>query len=189
MLDTTWFRRALRAFCLAGAAVAAPACSSTGADDPVAKTSSSLTVAPLGAREKTALAARAGGESLRLDKGGKVTKDGVVYAAAPTASGRWGFAVVDENGTASGFRFVERKGDASQGTGGATTSKVHTLADVNGGGGPGSCDYGGCAAANSAAASAFADFVIAADDEWTALFYGLIWYTREVERENACRSC
>lgn len=188
----TWFRRALTVVALSAVAAGAAACSSSEATDPVGTTSSSLTVRPLAARDRAALAAQAGGETLHLEKGGKIDKAGVVYAAAPGASGRWGFGVVAKDGTISGFRLVDvaaAGADNAAGAGaagGVKPATLHTLDDQIGGS---SCDQGACNAATSAAAAAFADFVAASDDEFTALVYGLVWYSREVDKENACGSC
>jgi hypothetical protein len=189
MLIRTWFRRALVAAALSAVACGAMACSSS-TEEPVGTTSSSLTVAPLGARDRSAFTKQAG-SALRADKGGKFTKNGVVYAAAPGAAGRWGFAVIEADGSLSGFRFVDAKSTAPKSdASGVRPATLHALDDQGGGGGGGSaCNQSACNAATSAAAAAFADFVAASDDEWTALAFGLVWYAREVDKENACSSC
>ncbi len=177
-------RSLLTCFVVTAAVAGAAACAAP-TDAPVGTTASSLTIAPLGARERSVMRAKAG-SAFHLDKGGKLTKNGRTYAAAPNGSGTWAFAELDEQGNTTAFQLVDTKAAAT--SGGVSTASVHVLDDMTGGGSS-SCDYGACQSATSAAISAYGDWLSTVGDDFVGLAYGLKWYQAEVDKKNACGGC
>jgi len=170
----------------AASALAMTACSAP-VEQPVGKSSSPLTIVPLGAHERAVLSKHAG-RTLRLDEGGMRDVGGTVYAGASDGHGTWAFAQLDPNRSDARFQMVTT--EPALGIGAATKSSVHVLDFDPGAGGGGSCDYSACRSATASARDAKVEWLSnVGSDDLVALVYGLRWYQLEVEKENACGGC